>query len=100
MGMSLGVNVIYSAGINSVNSHFTMAMNDVVIGQKYATMYNLTFFIVKKCQISRFAFFNETQNFSLACLLMCIPEKLVPVNSVNHLGKPGTIDAKRSSATP
>ena len=93
MGVSSTVYVIDATVVDAIHADFSMAMDDVVVGQKNANMNDFALFIVKKCEVSGFALFNKTQNFTLAGLLMGIPVKHVSVYFVDHLGETGAIDA-------
>jgi len=98
--VSSAVYVVDATVIDTIYANFSMAMDDVVVGQKNANMNDFTLFIVKKGEVPGFALFDKTQDFTLAGLLMGIPVKHVSVYFVNHLGETGAIDSEGRSATP
>ena len=100
MGVSSTVYVIDATVVDAIHADFSMAMDDMVVGQKNANMNDFAVFIVKKCEVPRFALFNKTQNFTLAGLLVGIPVKHVSVYFVDHLGETGAIDSEGRSPTP
>ena len=69
MRMSIRFRIINSQMIESVNAHFTTRMNDIIVIHDNSDVNDFPFFIIKKRQITRLAFFNKTQRFTFSSLL-------------------------------
>ena len=79
MGVASLFIIEYAAVVQSVDSHFSVSVDNVIIAHYDTDVGNPSFFIVKKCQIARGCFLYKTQGFSLGSLLTGIPEQSVSV---------------------
>ena len=85
--VSFAVHVVNAAVVQAVDAYFSVCVDDVIVFHDDAHMGDDTFLVVKKCQVSRFTFFNKAQGFSLSSLLGSISQECVSVEFVNHLCK-------------
>ncbi|MNY58492.1 hypothetical protein D3C86_1948330 [compost metagenome] len=86
--------------IQTVNPHFSVCVNDFLICQNKTNVNNSTFRVFKKCQIARFRFLNESQNFADFCLLISISWDFDAMNFINDLRKTTAIDSEKAFSTP
>lgn len=100
MGVVLCLEVKNTRLINSIDSYGSWGMDDVVVFQQQAHVSDFSLSIVKKRQISGFAFFNKTKGLPLQGLLVSIAAQSDAVDLIDHLCKPRTIDPQECFSAP
>src|SRR5690606_23823836 len=79
-----------------IDANMPIDMDDMVVRQDNAHVVDLAFHIVEKGQIPGLTFLNETQGLALSGLPMGLPFQGNSIDSMDHLGKAGAIDAEGS----
>ncbi len=69
MRMPVGFGVVDSKVIQPVYPDLSAGMDDIIVFHDNPDMNDISLLIIKKSQVTRLAFFNKAQGFSLRCLL-------------------------------
>ena len=100
MGIGVGIRIEYAGMVDSVYSHFAVGVDYIIIPHNNAHMVYYPIAIIKKSQITGLALFDKTQGFPLARLLFAVPQQIITVYFIYHLGKSGAIYSEDRLASP